>query len=161
MIDTQSPTNLENILIVNLNHSHHQLMLFERLYRTTFTVSGIIKTKKVGKKKLLKKIYLKYKHRDGAVNFTLNMIKSVERIWLDDYKKNMITIHLQLEAFANSTDEIIYEQPEEDLIEMKKGDILHLKIDKNIENLQEDDLIKVSKKENQNFGEICFAWVDD
>ncbi|WP_299679030.1 hypothetical protein [uncultured Tenacibaculum sp.] len=147
---------MDKLLQINLNNPSYQVMLVADKYRTTFVISGIIETDP--KTNIVKKISLEYGRLQGIVEFTLNNITKLAIEEEKDYGK-VKAIYVQLRAFSNKSHNIEY-IPTHDF-KIKEGDTVHLKIDKEILNLDIEDDIKPDDQDlNQDRIDICFTRVN-
>ncbi|MFD2567755.1 hypothetical protein [Pseudotenacibaculum haliotis] len=130
---------LQDLLTVELNSKLFQPMTFEDKYGTSFVISGKLSTRKKGSKTFLDYIELKYIRQFGLINYSLNDITNIERGDDPEFPIEVILIDLELRSFTDKST-VIKRKVKKD-IPVKKGDIIHLRINRDILDLDlEDDI---------------------
>ena len=128
---------INDLLTVTLDSKLFQPMIFEDKYGTSFAISGKLSTRKKGGKTYLDYIELKYLRQFGLINYSLSEITKVKIDKDPEFDFDAILIDVELRSFTDKST-VIKRKVKKD-IQVNKGDIVHLRVNKSILDLDLSD----------------------
>ncbi|MEM7086345.1 MAG: hypothetical protein AAF489_09195 [Bacteroidota bacterium] len=138
----------DDFFVVTFDKDLFQPVLTDKLFGTTYFISGKFFSKDK-KKKYLNEIHLKYKRTFGLINFKIEDIE-VSREYDDEVEKEIIQIKVYFRAFAKTDDKEYFIKKLNSPVKIMKDEFIHVKpmnLPEEIEDFDEEDDITYNYQE--------------